>query len=72
MKRVAVKSSNVVSVGYDPQSQVLEVEFHGGSVYRYRGVPAEQHEKLMQATSVGGYLSAHIKGVYAFERGTAA
>ena len=69
MERQAVQSSNVASVGYDAESKVLEVEFKGGGVYRYQGVPAETWVGLVGAPSVGKYLGAHIKGVFLFERG---
>jgi hypothetical protein len=36
MNRTKVSSSNVSSVGFE--NGVLEVEFHGGSIYRYSGV----------------------------------
>lgn len=38
MNRVPVSSSNIRSVGYDPQAQIPEVEFHNGGVYQYSHV----------------------------------
>ena len=35
------------SVGYDEQSQILEIEFTGGEVYRYLDVPASVFHELM-------------------------
>lgn len=64
MEREAVTSSNVESVGYDPDTQTLEVEFKGGKIYWYRGVPAEVHAELMAAPSAGRFLVQRIKGVY--------
>jgi len=40
MKRVPVRSSNLISVGYDSALRVLEAEFKHGSVYQYFGVPS--------------------------------
>jgi len=34
MKRTRVESSLVVSIGYDPKKEVLELEFTSGSIYR--------------------------------------
>jgi hypothetical protein len=48
MERVPVSSSNLISVGYEPSSEILEVEFKGG-VYQYYNVPQFMHEELMQA-----------------------
>ena len=66
MKRTPVVSSSIVSVGYDSQSQVLELEFEGGNVYQYFEVPQSVHERLLDADSIGGFVNKEIKGVYGF------
>ncbi len=68
MTRTVVASSNVRSVGYDPSSMTLEVEFHDGGVYQYRSVPGSVHAGLMGAASKGTYLASHIKGRYPFKQ----
>ena len=68
MYRQPVYSSNIRSVGYDDTSQVLEIEFHNGSVYRYPMIPAHVHRGLMQAESKGSYFNRIIKSNYAFTR----
>lgn len=62
MNRVPVESSNIKAVGYDPASQQLEVEFHSGAVHCYHGVPADKHQAMIAAKSVGGYFHANIRG----------
>lgn len=64
MTRTVVASSNVRSVGYDPSSMTLEVEFHDGGVYQYRSVPGAIHAAFMGASSKGSYLASHIKNRY--------
>lgn len=61
MTRKPVKSSNLKSVGYDPTSKTLEVEFQGGAVHQYAGVPPEKHAALMKAKSVGSHFHKHIR-----------
>jgi KTSC domain len=62
MKRVPVDSTNLKSVGYDPDKKTLEVEFDKGRVYQYYGVPSALHQQLMQATeSHGKFFIKHIK-----------
>lgn len=61
MKRVPVTSSNVASVGYDPATKTLEVEFKRGGVYQYFDVPAATHAAMLAAPSIGSYLDANIK-----------
>lgn len=64
MTRTAVASSNLRSVGYDPDSMTLEIEFHDGGLYQYRSVPASVHAGLMGSASKGSYLAVHIKNRY--------
>lgn len=61
MHRQGVISTSIVSVGYDPDSHVLEIEFRGGRVYRYEGVPQAAYRLLLQASSVGEYVNNVIK-----------
>lgn len=67
MNRTPVKSSNIQSVGYDPEKRLLEVGFHRGEVYQYFGVPKQVYEGLLTAPSAGSYLHAHIKGKYPYQ-----
>jgi len=61
MKRVAVSSRSLRSLGYDPDEQALEVEFRNGSVYRYEQVPAEVVQALLEADSLGRYFNQVFK-----------
>jgi len=66
MDRVAVSSSNIASVGYDPSTMTLEIEFCSGSVYQYFDVPESVHLQLMQSSSVGGYFSSSIRNSFRY------
>ncbi len=70
MRRVPVTSSDVVSIGYDAAERLLEVEFRGGRVYRYRGVEPDMHAQFMKADSYGQFLFAYINGHYRYEKVT--
>ncbi len=61
MKRVPVQSSSLASVGYDPATCTLEVEFHSGGVYQYFRVPRQVYESLINAASKGSYFHHNIK-----------
>ncbi len=56
-----MSSSNLRSVGYDPVTSTLEVEFHTGGVYEYRRVPVQVHDGLMRAGSKGEYFHDNIR-----------
>lgn len=68
MNRQPVTSSNIASIGYDADSQTLEIEFLNGGVYQYFDVPQHVHEELMNASSHGQYLAQNIKGIYRFSK----
>lgn len=68
MNRAPVISSNVVSIGYDPTTMILEVEFTNSSLYQYFDVPEEEYCNLMGAASVGKYLSDNIKKNYRYSK----
>ena len=62
--RAPVSSSNVKSVGHDPETNTLAVEFRDGSIYHYHDVPKDVHASLISAKSVGGYIHSNLKGIY--------
>lgn len=66
MKRTPVTSSSLCSVGYDPESSTLEIEFNNGRLYQYSEVPAEEHQGLMSASSHGTYFNANIRNRYPY------
>jgi hypothetical protein len=65
MKRQSVVSSTIISVGYDSETQTLEMEFLGGKVYQYAGVPQQTYDDMMSAASIGAFFHKNVKGIYA-------
>lgn len=68
MKRIAVISEVLKSVGYDEQSRTLEVEFKNGGLYEYVDVPADAYSALMLSPSKGTHFGDHIRDAYRFKR----
>lgn len=66
MERTPVDSSNISSIGFDEDSQTLEIEFHSGAVYQYFDVPFHIYEGIMNAASKGQYFAQNIKGYYRY------
>lgn len=64
MYRDPVDSSAIASLGYESESQMLEIEFRGGKVYRYFDVEQEVYEGLLVAASMGRFFSNYIRNVY--------
>lgn len=65
MERQPVTSSNLASVGYDPDSETLEVEFLSGRVYEYYNVPQFIYDRLLEAPSLGQFFNYEIRDSYA-------
>ncbi len=69
MKRDNVSSSNLASVGYDAENQILEIEFNHGGIYQYENIPYSIYNGLMNASSHGQYFDRNIKkGGYPFRK----
>lgn len=68
-----VESSNLHSVGYDPESSNLFVIFKDalggpGRKYAYTNVQPHVYAELMAAPSKGKYLNAFVKNAYSYTR----
>jgi hypothetical protein len=69
MKRQSVESSNLASIGYDAENEILEVEFNHGGIYQYFDVPEKVYDELMNADSHGQYFDRNIKKAgYEFQK----
>lgn len=67
MTRTKVTSSHIRSVGYEPTSGTLHIEFNSGHVYEYKGVDEHYYQALMDSKSNGSafhtYIKPNFKGV---------
>jgi hypothetical protein len=68
MMRDPVASSNIASIGYDPESSTLEIEFTNGSIYQYFNVPTGLNDQLMASSSKGQFLNTYIRNGYPYSR----
>ena len=68
MNKQPVSSSLVKSIGYDRQTETLEIEFGSGRVYQYYGVPDNLHNEIMQTPSKGQFFNTYIRDQYPYSR----
>ena len=78
MEMQEVRSSQIRSIGYSPETQTLRIQFLDyesksagkipGGLYDYFKVPPEAYAALMAADSIGQHFCKHIKGKYEFKR----
>ena len=64
MTRSSVRSSAILSIGYSAEASALEIEFIGGAVYLYRGVPPKTYLDLVNTDSKNTYFNVAIRPKY--------
>lgn len=64
ISRVTVESTSIMSVGYGATTQVLEVVFRRGTIYRYLSVPADVFAAFLAAPSKGRYFNSNVRDHY--------
>ncbi len=68
MERKRINSSKIRAVGYDPKTQLLEVEFNDARVMVYSGVSPEVHRRFMAAPSPVSFFEDKIADDYPARR----
>ena len=68
MERKVIQSSALAEVGYDAETQVLEVLFPSRALWRYYSVPKTTYEALLSAPSAGQYFAGQIRANFRAER----
>lgn len=68
MTRTKVTSETLKSVGYEPDSERLELEFSGGDVYEYEKVQPYLYMGLMDTSAKESYFEKYIKDKYKFAK----
>lgn len=56
------RSSNIRQVSYDAANQALEVVFKSGGRYRYHNVSPLDHQKFLDAPSLGKHFNQEYWG----------
>lgn len=68
MRRLPVDSTDLVSIGYDPKTRTLEIEFKEDRIYQYSDVEPDIYERFTRTDSYGEYFYAHINKHYRYKR----
>lgn len=61
MLLVPVVSRNLMAVGWDANSNELQVQFRNGRIYSYQTVPEELYMGLINAVSKGTFFAQTIR-----------
>ena len=73
MIRLKVTSPTILSVGYEPDSEILQLEFPGSKIYEYHKVDPVVYMGLMDTDLKSVFFSTYIKDKYDYkviEKGT--
>ena len=65
----ALRSSNLASCDYSPETRTLSVTFKGGGTYSYADVDEATFNGLLSAASPGRYFAENIKDTFSFTKG---
>ena len=67
---IQISDSSLASeIGYDPTEQYLYIRFKNtGKVFRYRDFGPADWESFKNASSIGKFYHAHIRGVFTGEQ----
>ena len=64
MKRTIVNSKELISIGYEAETCILEVELQNGDIYQFHEVSYETFALLMNAKVQYDYYEANIMDKY--------
>ncbi len=62
--RVSVISSMLVSIGYEQETETLQIEFKDGTIFNYEKVPFDVYTNMMDSASIGSFYHKNIKSKY--------
>lgn len=61
-------SSFIAGIGYDPDTQVLTLQFTDGNSYEYNDVDDGTYNEMAASDSMGRFFHSRIKGQYSGRR----
>lgn len=64
---IFVKSSHIISIGYNRLKRILFIKFTGNRIYRYYEVPEQIAQEFLEASSHGKYAHQYIYPQYRYE-----
>lgn len=63
MNRMPVESSNLRSVGFDAETQTMEIEFKNGGVYQYANIEEKLFDEFLRSNSKGQFFHQNFKSL---------
>jgi len=67
MNRYIINDRNIISVGYDEMSKILEIEFKLQAIHQYFDVSLDEFVLLMKAPEIEAHYFKYIYCRYYFD-----
>lgn len=67
MIKYSIKSSNIMQIGYDEITEILEIEFKLNVIYNYHQFPLDEFVSLMKAEEIEEYYFNFIMSEYHYD-----
>jgi secreted Zn-dependent insulinase-like peptidase len=67
MNRYAVNDRNIISIGYDEITKILEIEFKLQAIHQYFDVSLDQFVALMKAPEIETHYFNFVYSQYYFD-----
>ena len=64
----AVNSKTISKVGYDPQTLIMIIEFHTGSMYEFSGVDQDIYQQFINSPSLGTFFSKNLRKKFQYKK----
>jgi KTSC domain-containing protein len=68
VQRIKVESSSINSMGYEADTETLEVCFCSGAVYEYAGVSQFTYDSFMASESKGHFFAVFVRPCFEARR----
>jgi len=68
MERTKVDSNTILSIGYEPDAELLELEFTSGDIYDYHKVQPYLYLGLTSSNLKDVYFNKYIRDKYPVEK----
>lgn len=67
MKRYIVNDQNIISIGYDENNKILEIEFKLKAIHQYFNVSIDEFVALMKAPHIENHYFEHVYCQYYYD-----
>ena len=67
MNRYPIKSINIIAIGYDEVTEILEIEFKLNVIHHYTQFPLDEFVFLMKSSNIEEYYFQFILHKYNFD-----